>query len=67
MCSKGVLESMIEPLYCLKIVKTEESWSFKTNSKSDHRMGKGKMFVIASFGAIDFLTIIMLDGKIFFN
>ena len=28
-------------------------------------MGKGKMFVIASFGAIDFFARIMSDGKIF--
>ena len=28
-------------------------------------MGKGKMFVIASFGAIDFLARIMSDGKNF--
>ena len=49
----------MELLHCLKIVQTEEQWSFKTNSKSDHHMGKGKMFVIASFGAIDFLARIM--------
>ena len=28
-------------------------------------MGKGQMFVIASFGAIDFLARIMFNGKVF--